>query len=93
MLYHRHCIVRFEIDGISVDRGSMIPVSLEALLSVDDMFQILQNYFDFDEESVTILPSFVGRPQFCARGVFEPLFAELPKNVEELLLSANLVDG
>lgn len=86
-----------EIDGISVARGSMTPVSLKTLLSVHDMVEILQYYFQFDEAAIDLLQSkltpFVGRPQFFARGVFEPLFAKLPKNVDAQVLSSIMVDN
>lgn len=72
-----------DIDGISVARGSMVPVSPDSLLSVDDTVSLLTHYFRFADGVISLLREKLsllqGRPQCFAKGVFEPLVSGLPR--------------
>eukprot|EP01033_Poteriospumella_lacustris_P004997 gene4996-gene5552 len=77
-----------DVDGISIARGSILPVSPDTLLSVDDMVSILTYYFRFTDATIALLrgklANFTGRPQFFAKGVFDPLYNFLPRSAHHI---------
>lgn len=63
-------------------------MSADTLLSVDDMVSILTYYFRFTDAAIAMLrgklADFTGRPQFFAKGVFDPLYNFLPRSAHHI---------